>query len=68
MKLTNPALAPGDRALWHRRTAPRPRPVVVLQRLPLKVRVLDLVTSTPRRLVTREVFPDNPTARQAASR
>jgi hypothetical protein len=59
-----PALRPGREALWHRTSAPRPRPVLVLARLPEKVRVLDLVASTPRRLVTREVYPRNLTAQR----
>lgn len=47
-------------SLWHRsREGKPPRPVVVVQQLPKKVRVLDLVDSTIRRLVFREVWPEN---------
>lgn len=47
-------------ALWHRsRDGKPPRPVLIVQRLACKVRVLDLVDSTPRRLVLREVMPEN---------
>lgn len=55
-------LAPMEEALWHRR-GQRPRPVVVLQALDVKVRVVDLIESDTRRLVLRDVHPRNLTNR-----
>lgn len=53
----------GTKALWHRsREGKAPRPVLVVERLAVKVRVLDLVDSTPDHLVMREVMPENLTA------
>ena len=53
----------GAEALWHRsREGKAPRSVLVLEKLGTKIRVLDLVDSTPEHLVTREVMPANLTA------
>lgn len=50
----------GTYALWHRsRRGVAPRPVFVVAQLEQKLRILDLVESTRRRLVLREVFPCN---------
>lgn len=49
---------PGNQALWCRR-GHRPRPVFVLKQLPQKVRIVDLVESTHRKLVMRDVMPGN---------
>lgn len=58
------ALTPGTAALWHRsHQGLPPRPVHVVQLLPVKVRVLDLVESTRHRLVFREVNAANLTAK-----
>jgi len=55
---------PGTTALWHRSSrALPPRPVHVVQLLPVKVRVLDLVESTTRKLIFRDVSPANLTAK-----
>lgn len=46
--------------LWHRsRQNLPPRPVLIVQQLGKKARVLDLVDSTLRKLVFREVYPEN---------
>lgn len=45
----------GQRAAWHRR-GHRPRPVVVVKPLDRKVRVADLVASSHRRIILRDVM------------
>lgn len=54
-------IQPGEIGLWHRRNAPQPRPVFVVERLAAKIRVLDLCAGTKRRPVFREIYPVNVT-------
>lgn len=57
----------GSYALWHRSAQNLPpRPVFVVTALARKVRVVDLVDSTVRRIVTREVYPSNLTSWEPA--
>jgi len=56
---TTPHLTDGSRAIWHRSGNRRPRPVLVVKHLARRVRVLDLVDSTQRHLIFREVEPVN---------
>lgn len=62
-RLVDPLPRVGAEALWHRsKEGKAPRPVLVLEKLATKIRVLDLVDSTPEHLITREVMPENLTA------
>lgn len=55
-------MKPGSEALWHRR-GHLPRPVLVMKRLPVKVRVLDLCTGDAHHLVLRDIQPSNLTTK-----
>lgn len=53
-------LNPGTTALWHRSgRGLQPRPVLVIQSLGAKVRVLDLCEGGVHNLIFRDVFPAN---------
>lgn len=58
------AWRPLERATWWPRGARRGIPVSVIQRLPVKVRVVDLAVSDHRRLVLRDVMPNNLTTKE----
>lgn len=60
MDTTQTTFEPGQYALWHRsRQGLPPRSVMIWKQLGTKLRVADMVDTTVRNIVFRDVFPAN---------